>query len=285
MKVTIVMCEGPHDVAFLSRIMHADGYHTYGAVINQYPPFVAQFLKGHITRGSLEDLNLKEARGGLFLPSFALEKGSNLLLLYNLKGDSKKEGRKTIITSFDVLFRNTGTGLANILQPGDALTIAYIYDADQKGVDARIGEVNKELEEFINPGRDMAVKHGTYDSVQGIKYGAYIFHASDDANNVGRLEDLILPLMKQTAHDIHCDVQAIVEKRRDRHYDLFKSESKAKDKDFDEQKSTIGMMGQLQKSGSPNAAIIEQSHFIDNQQILSDAICREIISFVNDSFV
>lgn len=285
MRVTIVMCEGPYDVAFLSRIMHADGYHTYNEAINAYPPFVFKFMRGSIIKGSLEDLNLKAARGGLFLPSFALFKDDCLLLLYQLQGDSKKEGRRTIVSEFDLLFTQAAAGIGGLVDTSDSLSIVYVYDADNKGVNNRINEINSELVEFLNPSETLSVVQAGYGSFHGIKYGAYIFHIPDADDGHGRLEDMVVPLMSQFNTDISNDVNDIVKKRETRQYVLFSEKSKKKDKDFDTQKATIGIMGQLQKSGSPNSTIIEQSSFIADEQILKDKTCLEIMDFINASFV
>lgn len=284
MRVTIVMCEGPHDVAFMSRIMHADGYHTYNEVINDYPAFVSKFIKGFIIKGSLSDLNLKAARGGLFLPSFSLFKDENLLLLYQLQGDSKKDGRRVIVSDFDLLFTQSIAVTSGLLTADDSLSVVYVYDADNKGVGKRINEINSELSEFLNPDKKMSVVQAGFDYYHGIKYGAYVFHIPDDADGHGRLEDMVVPLMSQSNSDIRNDVDILVGRRETRQYGLFSEKSKKKDKDFDTQKATIGIMGQLQKSGSPNATIIEQSSFITDEQILNDKACIEIISFVNASF-
>ena len=284
MKVTIVMCEGPHDVAFLSRIMHAVGFHTYNEVLNDYPAFVARFITEHIVNGSLDDLNLKEARGGLFLPSFALVKNDRLLLLYQLKGDSKKEGRKKIISSFDTAFKNAGFGTPGLPQAGDSLSIVYVFDADDKGVVKRVEEINAELSLFLNLGRDASVKQAGFDMLNGIKYGAYIFHIADDNDGHGRLEDMILPLMRIENEDILSDADVLIQKRERREYKLFVEKSKEKDRDFDKQKATIGIMGQLQKSGTPNSTIIEQSAYLTDEVILADNLCRQLIDFVNASF-
>lgn len=285
MKVTIVMCEGSHDVAFLSRIMHADGYHTYNEVINAYPPFVSKFMKGSIIKGSLEDLNLKAARGGLFLPSFALFKDDCLLLLYQLQGDTRKDGRRTIVSEFDLLFTQAAAGIGGLVNASDSLSIVYVYDADKKGIKSRIDEINSELVEFLNPSETISVVQAGYGSFHRIKYGAYIFHIPDAADGHGRLEDMVVPLMSQYNKDISHDVDDIVKKRETRQYVLFSEANKKKDNDFDSQKAAIGIMGQLQKSGSPNSTIIEQSSFITDEQIVNDMICLEIIGFINASFV
>lgn len=284
MKVTIVMCEGPHDVAFISRIMHADGYHTYNEAINAYPPFVFKFMKGSIIKGSIEDLNLKVARGGLFLPSFALFKDDRLLLLYQLQGDSKKDGRKIIVSEFDLLFTQASAGIGDLVREDDSLSVVYVYDADNKGVNLRVNEINSELGEFLNPNESLSVVQAGFVSFHGIKYGAYIFHMPDDVEGYGRLEDMVVPLMSQFNSDIRNDVDVLVGKRETRQYGLFSEKCKKKDKDFDRQKATIGIMGQLQKSGSPNATIIEQSSFITDEQIINDKVCMEIIDFINASF-
>lgn len=283
MKVVLAMCEGPHDVSFLSRIMRVKGFHTYNELINDYPPFIADFLRNKITKGNLRDLNLKEARGGLFLPSFALLKDDNLLLLFQLKGDSKKDARKDIVSSFNTLFMNAEM-TKSILRDNDSLSIIYVYDADQKGVERRIEEINMELSEFLNLGRSIHIDQKSFDIANGIKYGAYIFNDPNNQDGGGRLEDLVLPMMCCSNDDVYADVNTLIAKRNERAYRLFAEPLAKKDKDYDEQKAAIGIMGQLQKSGSANSAIIEQSSFITDDDICRSVSCNEVLTFFDQSF-
>lgn len=283
MKVTIIMCEGPHDAAFLSRVMHEDSFKTYNNKLIDYPIFVRGFLLKQLNTGSLEDYNLKVARGGLFLPAFALNKDDSLILIYNLGGDSKKDARNRIVSSFNILLREAKSGLSgNLLSEGDQLSIVYFYDADEKGIQSRVDEVKEEIKEFLGIKRDIDIDHAKYCEEGDLRFGLYVFANTETSK--GKLEDLVLPLMKNNNDDIFVDVESIVCKRKERYYKLFCTPVKKRDKDFDEKKAMIGMMGQLQKSGSPNSTIIEQSDLIDSDGIAKDANCQRIISFLEDSF-
>ncbi len=62
----------------------------------------------------------------------------------------------------------------------------------------------------------------------------------------------------------------------DTHFD----KSRLKDK-FYEEKSIIGIAGQLQKSGSSNVVCISQTDYLNDEKIYSNDKCVEIIAFFN----
>ncbi len=62
----------------------------------------------------------------------------------------------------------------------------------------------------------------------------------------------------------------------DTHFD----KSRLKDK-FYEEKSIIGIAGQLQKSGSSNVVCISQTDYLNDDKIRSNKKCVEIIAFFN----
>jgi hypothetical protein len=50
--------------------------------------------------------------------------------------------------------------------------------------------------------------------------------------------------------------------------------------DFDEKKSQIGIVGQLQVSGKANTVIIKDTDYIKLQKIRDNRLCRNILDFI-----
>lgn len=269
------MCEGPHDSAFLSLILHANRYKTLKKKLAEYPKYIKNFIIQHITGANVEDLALANAKNDRIIPSYALyqpENENHIVLIFNLGGDSCKAKRETIIKSFDNLFEAAEDSI------DFKLSIIYFFDADKQGVESRLKAINKELQEILgevlHPNVDMA----KYIIVKKVKYGAYIFFDQNDNEKHGRLEDYVLPLIKRHNEDIYNDIYPIIDRRNT--YNIF-VDSKVS---YDRQKMTIGMMGQLAKPGSATPAIIEQSGMINKEDVKNDSFCKEIFQFINSSF-
>ncbi len=126
-----------------------------------------------------------------------------------------------------------------------------------------------------------------------MKIGAYIFTGLD--NNLGKLEDILLPLMKVNNDGIFSSAESFLDANHDisRTFPLKLSKDAAgtiietrsvknKDTDFDRIKSVIGIAGQLQRSGKPNTAYISDTDYLTLTKINENEKCRAIIAFFNE---
>jgi hypothetical protein len=116
--ITFLLCEGPHDVAFLTRILKTKGFKVYSKKLSEYPKPIDKFIMAHIKSLAIEDMNLEELRKRP-MPSEALTFGNQLFLLYSMHGDSKKELRQDMIRKIKDLI------------PKDADEISGIEDLHQ----------------------------------------------------------------------------------------------------------------------------------------------------------
>ena len=272
MIVKIVMCEGPHDTAFISRVLRVMGCRNDKTCIGEFPGKLFDFLKKQYIP-EVESYPIHEARGKTITPNYGLSYNDEVLfLLYSMGGDSKKESRNKIVSYFLALFMSEFAVPADL---GFNLHFVYEFDADKDGRDKRLESLNKEIREQIPefPG----VEHGSYCNYANITWGAYIFSAP--GSDKGKLEDMVLPMMREDNEDVFADIEVVADKREV--YNLYQAHKKKMDKDgWDRDKAMIGMAGQLHKVGSANAAIIEQSCLLTNEQIVANAVCQEIGAYL-----
>lgn len=262
-QIMAILCEGPHDVAFIVKILKTIGFKSNeGTKLADFPFPMSDMLKNEVAKSNVEELKFTEIRQ-ILIPANTLKKDDIYLFLYALGGDSRKDLRGKILKQFVVFLPNEGE--IQTLPSGTILSIAYFFDADKNGIEDRIQQVNLEIAEVIE---NFSFNHNAETkAMNGLQLGCYIF--SKEAENTGKLEDMILPLMKQGNEKIFDNAKVYL----DDNY------VKSRAKDFEIQKATIGVAGQLQKSGSTNTVIIAQSDFITEEKILADAKCKEIISF------
>ncbi len=93
-KILFALCEGPHDVASLYRILRVNGLQKYSKPIGEFPSPLDSYFTKEAAGEDLERLKLDEVRNRR-LPSVVLAYGDDaLVLLYVIGGDSKAESRK-----------------------------------------------------------------------------------------------------------------------------------------------------------------------------------------------
>ncbi|MCP2026179.1 hypothetical protein L1276_001319 [Flavobacterium sp. HSC-32F16] len=288
-QITAVLCEGPHDVAFLVKIIKSEGFKNIDNLkISEFPTPIDLLLKSEVSKSNIEDLNLQEVRQAL-LPTNALLKDNKYLFFYSLGGDGKKNLRSKIVLDFLSFVPNNEEITVTPLDT--SFSILYFFDSDEKGVESRVSELNKEIEEILN--EKPFNSHKETKKIKDIKFGSFVF--SGDDNNKGKLEDILLPLMVLNNEDIFSNAHhflsdhfnddrlfplkmeiendVLVEKRAD------KLKKKLK---YDSSKSIIGTVGQLQKSGSSNVVCISQTDYLTLEKIRNNKKCQEIVSYLND---
>ena len=289
-QIITVLCEGPHDVAFITKILKTQGFKSNENIkIGDYPSPINKLLISEVTKTNVEELNLQEVRQAL-LPSNTLQRNNDYLFLYSMGGDSKiLANSQSILREFVSFIPKEEGGFDEALPTGTHLSLLYFLDADNKGISRRIEELNNEIyRNFeVRPIRN----HKAVANFNSIKLGAFVFTGSDNAT--GKLEDILMPLMIRDNETIFShaesylndyfddtrlfpmklrvnDAGELYEERSERPRDKLK---------YDELKSRIGIVGQLQKSGSNNVVCIGQTDYLTLEKIQSNAKCQEIIAF------
>ena len=282
-EIILSLCEGPHDVAFIYRILRVCGFNHYNNRIEDFPSPIGEFLKKEAHKENLEQLTLEELRQGL-LPSNAMSRGESLVLLYSLGGDTSKPQRKRLIDTIRSFSPEGHDAKEFTLGEEASYKVLYFYDADKKGVGERLNEIASELTEFFSTEIDAFAENGTCARIGGMTIGAYIF--ADDQGK-GTLENILLPLMRLNNEEIFESADNFI----DTHHDpgrmcrlkiRMSADGKptekrdTKNRKFDRSKSLIGIVGQLQNPGATNQVTIQHSDFLNLDKIQKSDICHAI---------
>ena len=211
MKFIFAFCEGPHDVAFLYKILKTEGYKSHNKDLGEYPGPIDRFLISEAAHSSLEEVNIQSANRRL-LPIEVMRKAPDqMVFLYALGGDQRKAERLRILRFLQDSFAVSDP---DAFLPGEGHTAAaiYFFDADEAGKQARYETINDELAEVwgqefqLSPDAPVA-------GVSGLQLGGIVFTATGQPT--GKLEDVLLPLMEQNNEPIFEAAQAFL----DQHYD------------------------------------------------------------------
>ncbi|MFI1743986.1 DUF3226 domain-containing protein [Thalassobellus sediminis] len=264
-NIILALCEGPHDVAFLHKILKTSSFKTaQNTKLGEYPTPMNQFIVEEVKKSNVNDLNIQTVRRTL-LPGSVLKRDDNFVFLYALGGDSKKDTRQSILSKIVSFLPKEGK--IEILPKDTTLNLLYFFDADDKGTENRLKEVQNEVKEIIN---DLEfLDDAILAKYREMLLGCYIFSNVESQN--GKLEDLLIPIMLENNEEIFENAK--------QYFDTHYEEKRGKKKGADLKKAIIGISGQLQKSGSTNTVIISQSDYLNDNKIKSSDKCSEIISF------
>ncbi len=269
-KIIIAFCEGQHDIAFLSKILFVDGFTAYNKKIKNFIEPLNKQYETELSEKKIADKKLG-FQSEHMLPSVALQKDENILvLLHNLNGDTEVSKRKQILDMYQ-----------NIQSEDDDFTkefnlnfrFIYFFDADKKGIAARVDDINNELELSAN------LEHNNINKIDLYEWGCYVFHKDKDS---GDLEDILLDLMKPNNEKIFTESLSFLttnnlSEERQKEFICNDTEEKYKDRiKFKEKKSIISIAGQLQFSSMNNSVIIAKSDYIKKSDISSNTHCIDI---------
>lgn len=265
-KLSVVLCEGPHDVAFIAKILKADEYRSKENLpLQDYPKPISSMFINEVKETNIEELRFQEVRRAR-LPSAILQREQHFVFLYAVGGDSRGDIRQTLLSTLISFIPEEGE--IEILPKDTELNLLYFLDADNLGIAERVDQINKELQNTIGVKPFNGVGLSNYKT---LGLGIYIFSADE---GLGKLEDLLMPLMEEHNENIFKEARAF--------YDNFYDADRDKRKKSDQSKATIGISGQLQKAGMTNSVIIGQSDYITSEKIKSNDKCLEILTFFSE---
>jgi len=284
-RVILILTEGDHDAAFIYRILKSKEFKTVSYKIKDFPAPLDRLFTTDINQVSISDIKLEEAKTR-FLPKYAMEQDNNMILLYSIGGESKSESRIKLIN----VFKELNNAEEDEIQADDTFKFSALYflDADEHGTQLRLNSINTELRQIFDGQVTLAQSEAIVD-LNGTKIGVYVFKEED--TDQGKLEDVLLPLMRDGNIDIFDKAEAFLSIHADTN--LFKERlkysasgalTKVNDMKYCAKKSLIGVVGQLQKSGKSNTVCISDSDFLTIEKINNNSECQRIFNFIQASY-
>ncbi|KNH34347.1 hypothetical protein [Pantoea vagans] len=272
-SLTIVFCEGGHDIAFLTRLLLWSGFEDYNKEIHKFPiPF------NNLFSSELKKINLSERKLGYVgashkIPSAAFKKDNDFFFIHNLNGDGKERERREVFDLYKEIKGKDGFSTGYDF----GYKFLYFFDADDIGVDNRLELISAEI------GLTPTLLNGQLQLHDNDTYGAYIYHDSANGLNTGTLEDIIFDLVKVRHGAIFSAASDYLDRNRLPPQSC--CELRIRDgvegygtaNKFKLKKSIISTMGQLQFSGSSNIVVIKNSDFFKSVDLAASQVCNDII--------
>lgn len=267
-KINVVLCEGQHDIAFISRILKAHSFEVYNKKISKFISPLNDLFELILKNKKIGDRKLG-FQSEYKIPSVALTNETSLTLFHNLGGDSNEARRTEVINMYKKL-----KGEDDFTKDlGFEFRFIYIFDADDAGVVARVTQVNNELN------LQNQIEQGNIVASEGFEFGCYIFH---NGQNNGDLEDIIISMISASEEEILVKTGSfitdnILDITRTKEFICTPLDQSYKDSSkFKFKKSKLSIAGQLQFSGMSNSVFISNTDFLTLDQLTSNHHCTAI---------
>lgn len=278
-KIVIALCEGPHDTAFLYRVLRNKCYKNFNKSIENLPFVVKRFIKnGYSKIEKLESLKLNSLKN-YNIPNKILYKEDKLVLLYAMGGDTdniSQSRRLSLINDYLSTLKTPSddkelniNSIDSFSMEENEYSFLFFYDADDDA-SKQIQKINNYLVEL---GIKETIEHNKFINLENHKYGCFIF--SEDGST-GTLENIMFKLIDTDENKILLDkakeyYKVHLDERYKKKISIkFNEESNSCEEYLKKKnspklyckKSVLGIMGQLQNSGASNVVTIEHSDYI-----------------------
>ena len=280
MKILFVICEGPHDAQFVSRLLQeSQNYQIYGKQIRDFPQPLNKFFSGKFENRSIQDIRIGKPDFPL-IPICALKNidSENLVLPIAIGGMDKFHEAINLLNEFSEYFAYDTLDVTASLIKG--YSVLFLFDADSRGKDDTVDKFK--------------IRFGPYSAeitpevlekwIPINNHGLSLFIFTGDDGVTGTLEDLILELFRKSSHAHVGDTES--------HFGIY-FEACAAEGDpvthaSKQKKGVLTACGQMEKrnAGSALSVIIRDTVLLQNAFDFSDSTNQwsRLLLLINKSF-
>lgn len=304
MKALFVFCEGAHDIALVRRLLRRakDQFNGFDDPVGKYPPPLGEFLIRRIKNQSLEGKKVDQIQQheppSLAYVASATASGT-LVLLYRLQGEKQYDSVKKYIEDWKTALSSLRFNPQRPVGPPhhtpvvliESWSIAFIVDADSKGVDGKLQQIRREFTGTL--GDLSSLDHGTFRAGASSGDPAVGFLALRAAGSeTGTLEDMIEILIRRCGHGSLLELsKKFVEENASNAPEGCELNPKkslapgSKPKDplalkAKMSKAALTCLGQFGDPGANYAVFVEQSKIISDDVMIQEPQCKALVDFL-----
>ena len=274
MRPIFIFCEGPHDIAFLGRLLEFSGAKPYKEKLKKYPAPLAGLIINRFQSRNIQEARFRSS-GPMALEcppileaAYVLETAQSLLLFFRCVGDKQDEAVRSLLKTLIDL-----TGESNA--PDNRITgfgVVFVNDADVSPVSETLNRIHENYTEVLKPilpnyanlQANGTMKDGDFSC------GCLIF--SDVEGSSGTLESIIEPIMRKQQCIRHEDADSFVSKHATEGTAAGNSERPSK-----KQKALLTAAGQIDFPSYSLSVIIRDTAALKWEYLKDDPRCMKCV--------
>lgn len=197
MKVCMIFTEGPHDVAFVRKVLKIflNAEEKTKIKISDFPKPLDSIFEGYVKNREMQDLSLDMVQK-FFLPDRIFERENYFIMLFYTGGKDNIEHVKSFISEFNFTLKYK----PDVKLGFDGVNYLFINDADEDNY----VDVIKNMKEMYFPivDDDTGDKYLTEEDVN-----FYVWHGE---NGKGTLENILIGLLKSSNERLFSESETYV---------------------------------------------------------------------------
>ena len=274
MRPVFIFCEGPHDVAFLGRLLQCKGAKPYKEPFKNYPKPLAGLIINRFQTRNIEEARFRSS-GPMALDcppvleaAYILESPQRLLLLYRCVGDKQVEAVRGLLQTLVDLCSDSNAP-DNRIPPFGVL---FVNDADISPVGDMLNRICTTYATVLKPVLPNLneLRANSILKSDGFSCGCLIFCNHDGTS--GTLENILEPIMRKGQIDRHTDADAFVLKHATSNTVAGNAERPSK-----KLKAVLTAAGQMDFPSCGLSVIIRDSNALNWEYVKDDAKCLECL--------
>lgn len=285
-EVTVVLCEGTHDIAFLTRVLYSYGLCNYDKKLSSLPlPFKNNFETILKEKIRFDETRFKNLHFPSTCPSTVMyhqlpENSKKFIFFHNLNGQDNFNSANEIISVYlDMQKSTVENGTHSFLESSVfSIRFLFFYDADDSTIEHKVEDINVRLNISVNLRHNQLIPYASNSKTN--QYGCYIFHNTETLK--GELEDIIFEVINENeiinkAKEFLIN-NALEEERTHKYSENLSGSRYTGSTQYNFKKSILSMVGQLQFSGDSNSVIIRDTDYIRKSILDHNTHCLAIWS-------
>lgn len=281
MKPIFILCEGPHDIAFLGRLLKAADVERYKAALDEYQPrSLREFLIGRFKRRDVSGGRFRSTstivleNPPILEAAYKLDDPERLLLFHRCVGENQKVANRQFLSDLVLLAQN---GAPDVGIP--SFSVIFVCDADDAGVDGKIAALRSDYGDVLEPvlpsfrelianAPDKIVRCGDFSA------GCCVFTSS--GKTTGTLEDVVYPLLYQGISARLDDAQKYVAT----HGVSGTEVARGKNPSAKKQKAALTIAGQIDSPGYALSVVLRDTPAFDDDLLRADTACNTLVQTI-----
>ncbi|HHF2880472.1 DUF3226 domain-containing protein [Vibrio alginolyticus] len=279
MKLTFLYCEGPHDMAFLAKLIKdLDLTNNEVNTVSDLHETIKNIVLGAIEKIDSESIRIDKPLR-VFFPNkvFAL-KNDHYVCIFSMGGKDNLEAALQNIVTNKLLLKYPKVSKVDLLRHAFVLDADYKHLEDGKpnpqgGIINTLSNLSREIQGYVNEFEEFTNHANWHDTSFG-QIGNFIFY--DSTEEEGTLEDLLEQFVKDSAEPMLEPSNHFCSSVKT--FDIDRK-AKAKDK-TKQQKIVFTSMTQVFHPGCSLAVGLQNDKVIDSEKIKTHKISKEFEDFL-----